>query len=167
MSKHLFSFVRGDTVSIVGGTYMKPHPVLATVTKDVLARSTFVPIEFADPQVGNSAIQKLRGPVRTTRVAKSNLEIVDPPQAEAEYANDDIAPAGTANVTEDDVSSVSSEGVLNSLNALDLKDARISNELRVRIRDLCDCLKREGLHRNCPAIPALTTLGLNEVQHWD
>ena len=164
MSTHLFPFKRGDYVVIIVGTYLKPYPVRGTVIKDVPHRHSMVPVQFDDPQIGNTLAQKLRGPQIQARVSKKYVTIEDPPRAEAQPADDD-APA--TRVTQDDVSTVSSDGVLHHLDSLDLEDARISNELRLRIRDLCECFKREGLHRNSPSIPALLAMGLSEVRNWD
>ena len=165
MSKHLFAFKCGDYVEVTGGTYAKPYEVCGTVKKDVLQRGTFVHVEFDEPQVGNTAVQRLRGYVSNARIAKTNLRIYDPPTAEPVPA--DEREVGTANVSAEDMSSVSSDGVLHHLDRLDMEDTRISKELRLRIRDLCKCFKREGFSRHSPSIQALIAMGLNEVDHWD
>ena len=148
-------------MTVTGGTYVKPNEVLGTVKKDVLQRATFVQVEFDEPQVGNTAVQRLRGFVTNARIAKQNLRIYDPPTAEP--VDERAANISTA----EDMSSVSSDGLLHHLDRFDMEDARISNELRLRIRDLCECFKREGFSRHSPSIQALIQMGLNEVDHWD
>ena len=90
--EEIFTFKRGDRVKVISGTYEKGYDVFATVTADCLQHSSFCHVDFDIPQTGSMAVQKLRGPVEETKLKKSSLQVVEPPEVEVTQVHPPVPP---------------------------------------------------------------------------
>ena len=139
-----------------------------------LQRSVFCGVEFDTPQIGNMPLQKIRGPVGVTKVKKTSLQLIKPPEVEVTAVHPPHPPPHTgvvgyvpkrqnnqhpvyspkhipssgATAATPSVSSVYETLCLDLVGRLDqmsLEDTSISMELRVRICDVCLKFKQEGI----------------------
>ena len=178
-----FTFKRGDQVKVISGTYEKGYNIFATVTADCLQRRSFCHVQFDIPQTGSMAVQKLRGPVEETKLKKSSLQLVEPPEVEVTEVHLPVPPvqhrfgssrrvSGTPVATIAQASSVessssdSSVDIVRQMENMTLEDMPISTELRVRIRDVCLQFKQEGICCNSPSVYAMIAMGMDEMQYY-
>ena len=119
------------------------------------------------PQVGNVTLQKVLGHVEHTRIAKHKLWRIEAPSVKAKaFDKDDNSLLSPCTVTTSVQSVSSMDRILRNLENMDLEDAPISNALCLRICDLFETFKREGIKRNSPCVHALITIGMNEVENY-
>ena len=161
---------------VTGGTWFKKNTtVTATVMHDVLQRNTMVTIQFDVEQIGNTVAQRMRGKQLIGKTKKTNIQLL---VKDAEEVNVTHTPRRRLSLgsrrqlslgsTEPPTVSpllMSRANILNTIDQMDLEDAPISTELKVRIRDLCHTFKQEGIRRYSPTIHALICMGMNEVEH--
>ena len=148
-NRMISAFEEGYRVMVIGGTYEKAYDFYATVTAECSMQSSYVSIKFDRPQIGYSTMQRMRGAVFRTKLAKHNVKKVEVAHAKVVSACPYIY------------------SVIIRMDSMTLEDVDISNELRLRIRDVCKTMKRSGMKKGSPSVHTLIAIGMNELDNCD
>ena len=163
-----FYFTKGAQVVVTGGTWFKKNTtVMATVMHDILQRNTMVTIQFDVEKIGNTVAQRMRGKQLIGKTKKTNIQLLVEDAEEVNVTHTPRRRLSLGSTEPPTVSPVlmSRADILNTIDQMDLEDAPISTELKVRICDLCHTFKQEGIRRYSPTVHALICMGMNEVEH--
>lgn len=76
------TFKSGDQVNVIGGSYEKHYDVHGTVVDMCHAHSQWIKLTFDIPQTGNTAVQRIKSPLTTTKLSKKYVELISPPENE-------------------------------------------------------------------------------------